>query len=931
MTDLRARLERILPAGRILDRPIDVAAYASDASFYRLVPRAVVRPESIEEIRRIFAFSHEARIPVTFRAAGTSLSGQAITDGLLVDVGHGWRGIEPLDSGRRVRVQPGAIGGRVNRVLHPLGARIGPDPASIDACMIGGILSNNSSGMCCGVSQNSYHTIDSLVFVLPSGTVIDSSRDDAHAELAAREPAIVDGLLALRDEVRSNGPLVERIRRKYRIKNTIGYSINAFLDFDRPLDILSHLLIGSEGTLAFLAEGVLRTVPDLPVKYTGLLFFADIAAAADAVVPLAAAGAAAIELMDRAALRSVEHMPGVPATIAALGPGSAGILVEFQSPADADGAAVAAAAESAAGGLDLVVPAEFTSDPVRQALLWKVRKGMFPSVGAVRKRGTSVIFEDIAVPADVLAPAALDLQELFRRHRYADGIIFGHAKDGNLHFVISQSFNDAAAIAQYEAFTADLVEMVVGKYDGSLKAEHGTGRNMSPFVEAEWGGDAFAIMERVKALVDPAQLLNPGVLVNRNPRAHLEDLKSLPEVEEEVDKCIECGFCESQCPSRDLTLTPRQRIVVRRAMLREGADVAALEQAFVYDALETCATDGLCALACPVSIDTGRLTKRLRSTMHSPASKRLAALAARNFGATQSMARAALRARGATGAFGRAAAKLVMPAAPADLPHAAAPLRRTGAQDADVVLFPSCVSRTMGSLPGEPPRRSLGETIVEVAARAGIRVSIPEGIANRCCGMPFGSKGFADAQAIAATASILDLWAASRQGARPVIVDTSPCAYALRSGEGLDASAREQLSRMTIVDAVDYFATSVLPRLPIARRARRVALHPVCSLVKMGLAPKLTSLAAACSEEVFVPLSTGCCGFAGDRGWTVPELTDAATRIPAAEVKATHADGHYSSSRTCEIGMTRATERSYASWAYLLDWATRPDAGPGGP
>jgi D-lactate dehydrogenase len=915
VTPLRADLETILPADRILDRPIDVAAYASDASFYRLVPRAVLRPESIEEVCSIFAFSRKAGIPVTFRAAGTSLSGQAITDGLLVDVGHGWRTIEPLDGGRRVRVQPGAIGGRVNRALVPFGARIGPDPASIDACMMGGILSNNSSGMCCGVAQNSYHTLDSLVFVLPSGTVVDTSKPDAPSEFQKAEPALAAGLLKLRDDVRQQPALVERIRKKYRIKNTIGYSLNAFLDFETPLEMLRHLLIGSEGTLAFLAEGVLRTVPDLPVKYTGLLLFPHIETAADAVVPIAAAGAAAIELMDRAALRSVEKMPGVPPAIASLGPEAAGILVEFQSRAGTDLSVLDATARDVSGGLTLLMPAEFTSDPLQQARLWKVRKGMFPSVGAVRKRGTSVIFEDIAVPANVLAPAVLDLQALFRRHRYDDGIIFGHAKDGNLHFVISQSFNDATAIRQYEEFTVDLVEIVVRKYDGSLKAEHGTGRNMAPFVEAEWGGAAFEIMARLKTLVDPNGLLNPGVLVNHDPAAHLKDLKSLPEVEEEVDKCIECGFCESLCPSRDLTLTPRQRIVVRRAMQRPGADVAALRAAFEYDALETCATDGLCALACPVSIDTGRLTKRLRTSMQSPLARRMAALAASHFSTMQRVVRTGLRGARFAGPLRGLASSL-------PLPRAASPLPETSEAGATAILFPSCVSRTIGAMPGEAPARSVPETMIAVAARAGVRLHIPGTIARLCCGMPFGSKGYREAQAIAANATIAELWTASKQGALPVVVDTSPCAYAMTSGEGLNAENQERLARMRIVDAVDYFSTTVASSLTLRKRAGTVVLHPVCSLVKMGNTPKLMALAAACSERVFVPPSSGCCGFAGDRGFLVPELTEAATRIPAAEVCAVPADGHYSSSRTCEIGMSRATGRPYRSWIHLLDWAS---------
>jgi len=917
VTDLRPELERILPPHRILDRPIDLAAYASDASFYRLVPRAVLRPESIAEVRAIFALSHRRRVPMTFRAAGTSLSGQAISDGLLVDVGHGWRAIDPLDGGKRVRVQPGAIGGKVNRTLAAFGTRIGPDPASIDACMMGGILSNNSSGMCCGVAQNSYHTLDSLVFVLPSGTVADTSRPDAAADFERDEPGIAAGLLALRDDVRRQPALVERIRRKYRIKNTIGYSLNAFLDYDTPLEMLRHLLIGSEGTLAFLAEGVLHTVPDLPVKYTGLLFFRHIEVAAEAVAPLTRAGAAAIELMDRAALRSVQAMPGVPPLLATLAPDAAGILVEFQSPAGTPLDSLRARADEVSATLELVAPPEFTSDPAQQARLWKVRKGMFPAVGAVRRRGTSVIFEDIAVPTDVLAPAALDLQALFRKHRYEDGIIFGHAKDGNLHFVISQSFNDDAAIRQYEAFNLDLVEMVVGKYDGSLKAEHGTGRNMAPFVEAEWGGAAFEIMVRVKSLVDPEGLLNPGVLVNHDPDAHIKDLKSLPEVEEEVDKCIECGFCESLCPSRDLTLTPRQRIVVRRAMERPGADLASLREAYQYDALDTCATDGLCALACPVSIDTGRLTKRLRASMASPAAKRLAATAATHFSATQRLVRTSLRAS-------RLAAPLrrLVPSLGPGMPGPAGALPATQAADAAAILFPSCVSRTMGGDPGEPPEPSVPAAMIAVAARAGVRLHIPAGIEQRCCGMPFSSKGYREAQAIAANATIDTLWQATHEGTLPVVVDTSPCAYALTHADGLSEVNRDRTTRLHIVDAVEFFRTSVVPALTLRRRAGTVVLHPVCSLVKMGNAPHLSAVAASCSDRVFTPPSSGCCGFAGDRGFLVPELTEAATRIPAAEVRAITADGHYSSSRTCEIGMSRATGRHYRSWIQLLDWAT---------
>ncbi|MBV8530018.1 MAG: FAD-binding oxidoreductase, partial [Candidatus Eremiobacteraeota bacterium] len=617
----------IIDERRILLRPIELIAYASDASFYRLIPQAVIHAATEQEVVQLFQFSHEHKIPVTFRAAGTSLSGQSISAGLLVEVARNFRDLEVLDAGRKIRVQPGVIGTIANRSIAAYGRKIGPDPASIDACTIGGILANNASGMCCGTDQNAYHTLGSLRFVLPSGTVLDTAAHDADEIFAAREPALAKGLLELKSRIENDAALMGRIRRKYRIKNTTGYGLNAFLDYERAIDIFAHLLIGSEGTLAFIAEAVLNTVPELPVKYTGLLLFPDLFAASASIAPLREAGAKALEIMDRASLRSVEDQAGTPPVIKTLPEGAAGLLVEFQRALEAERAQLESLAAERTASLKLIETPYFTHDPAAQATLWKIRAGMFPSIGSVRKSGTTVIIEDVAFPIEHLAPAAKDLTGLFRRHDYPNAIIFGHAKDGNLHFVITQSFNGKPAVDQYSRFIDDVVELVVQRYDGSLKAEHGTGRNMAPFVQTEWGEDAYAIMREVKDLADPSGLLNPGVIINEDVHAHVHDLKQLPTVEPEIDKCIECGYCESRCPSRNLTLTPRQRIVVRRELARhEGCGsnkfIAELERDFPYMALDTCATDGLCATMCPVGIDTGKLVKRFRALRNTPRAKR---------------------------------------------------------------------------------------------------------------------------------------------------------------------------------------------------------------------------------------------------------------------------------------------------------------------
>jgi len=883
-----------LPATRVLTRPWERAAYSSDASFYALTPQAVVRPVDTAEVKALFAWSRRSGVPLTFRAAGTSLSGQAVTDGVLVDVSRHWRVLEVKDGGARVRVGPGVVGGFVNAHLARHGRKLGPDPASIGACMIGGIVANNSSGMCCGIEQNAYRTLESLRFVLPSGTEIDTASAGAEELLAAREPGIVRGLMELKARIEASPALVARIRGKYAIKNTMGYSLNAFLDHETPLSILWHLLVGSEGTLAFTAEAIFRTVPDLPAKSTGLLVFDDVPRACEAIEPLREAGARALELMDRASMRSTEGRPGTPAFFSTLGPTAAALLVEYQEEDEAELAVREDAHRGRASRLPLSFATEFTRDPARQAELWAARRGLTATIGGMRPSGTSMIFEDVCFPVRHLAAGVVELQALFAKHTYPDAVVFGHAKDGNVHFLLSQSFHDERSVAQYESFTDDLVELVVARYDGALKAEHGTGRNMAPFVEQEWGAPLYDVMRRIKRLIDPDGILNPGVILNDDRRIHLKNLKALPEVEEEIDRCIECGFCESKCPSRDLTTTPRQRIVLRREQARlrargDEAGLAALAADIRYASYDTCATDGMCATACPVEIDTGTFVKRMREEEHGAAARAAAKLAARNFGVVERGARLALN--------------LPRPAAYRDLPGPARKGTVPFSAQADAIYLPSCITRVLGD-------DTLPAAIVAVAARAGIRLRIPADVEGTCCGMPFSSKGFHEAHDDVQARLLERMRAWSEDGRLPVVIDTSPCAWSL--------------GRDRVMDGIAFAHDVVLPRLTITRRVGRVAIHPVCSAVKLGLAGKLAGIARACAEEVVVPLAAACCGFAGDRGFTHPELTEAATRAEAREIEAAGpCDLYVSSSRTCEIGMGRATAKRWVSFWNLLDEVSR--------
>ncbi len=917
--DLQPGLSRLLDPARVLTRRIDRIAYANDASVYRLVPQAIVRPRSIAEIQSLFAFSRTHRIPLTFRTAGTSLSGQAVTDGILVDVARYWRKLGVEAGGAAVRVEPGVIGGVVNRHLKPYGAKIGPDPASIDSCMMGGILANNSSGMCCGVAQNAYRTLESMIFVLPDGTVVDSSRSDAAATLARNAPELVRDLAEIRDRVRDDAELSRKIRTKYTMKNTMGYSLNAFVDYSDPVETLTHLMIGSEGTLGFIAEAVLRTVPDYRHKYTGLLFFPDVPDACRSIAPLRETGARALELMDRASLRAIQDQPGVPPRIRELPEAASAILVEYQCNDLEELDRRQQACDELLVSLPLISEAAFTRDPDEQAALWRVRKGLIPSVGSVRRHGTSFIIEDVVFPVEHLAEGVAELQRLFARFGYDDAIVFGHAKDGNLHFVLTQAFDERRDVDRYDGFMRALAELVAVRHGGALKAEHGTGRNMAPFVETEWGGAAYAVMQDLKRRVDPDHLLNPGVILNEDPQAHVRHLKSLPAVASEVDGCIECGFCEKLCPSRDLTLTPRQRIVVLREIARLAGDhrstasLRELEDDFRYMGLATCATDGMCATACPVGIDTGSLVKNLRELSHPEWAQELAGALEARLPLAERAARILLRAAGFI--------RPLLPRTQQDLPGPAAPLPATERAGATAVYFPTCVSRVVGETECARP---LAETVVAVAAAAGRPVWIPPDVAGLCCGLPFASKGYGRARKQALVRLVDAWWSWSGGGELPIVIDQSPCALAMRqAGGALPQRQAERFQRMEFLDGIEFAHDRLLPDLDLQPRPETVVLHPTCSVRRMDLQSKFTGLARACVERVETPLSTGCCGFAGDRGFRVPALTAAATATQAREVNARPHDGYYSSSRTCEIGMTRATGQPYRSIWHLLDDAVR--------
>ena len=900
---------RLFGEGRVHTDRLHRAAFGADASVYGLTPRVVVRVRDEAEVAQVLALAHRHATPITFRAGGTSLSGQAVTDSVLVMQSAGsFRVLEVQDDGAAVRLGPGVIGAEANAALAHHHRRIGPDPASISVARVGGIVANNSSGMCCRVHEDAFHTLRSLRAVLADGTVLDTTVAAGRDALRRAQPDLLYRLAALRERVLGDAALAERIRSKYRIKNTMGYCLNAFTEHSDPVDVLQHLLVGSEGTLAFVSEVTLATVPDPPHRACALVGFADVAGACAAASALRDAPVAAAELFDAASLRVAKR-----ANV-----GRAALLVECRGDDGADLARRLAAVGDVLGRCAATSAPEFHGRGDREhAALWRARKGLMPSVAATRAPGTSVIIEDVAVRGDALAECVGALQRVLAHHGYDDAIVFGHALAGNLHFVLSQRFDSDAEITRYGALLEDIAQVVADDLGGSLKAEHGTGRNMAPFVEREWGSAAVAVMRDVKRAFDPGGLLSPGVLLTDDPRAHLRGLKSLPLVNDVVDGCMECGFCERVCPSRDLTLTPRQRIVALREIARsEPAAAREIETGFEYAGEETCAADGVCSLACPVGIDAGAAMKARRVVARGGG---LLSLAERRFDVFCSLSRGGLRAASAAAAVigagpVAALAGVVHRLSRGSVPRWSARLPPAGRSpefaDPDgpgIVHFAACPGRVLGYEARDADR--LEAVITELAHRAGLGVARPGEPDSLCCGLLFESKGRPDLAERARRRTVAALSRAAG-GEREVVVDASPCARHLRE------------SGFPVLDVAEWLARDVVLRAVHHRLERSVTVHVPCSAQLSGLDDVFMDVARACASDVVPTPGVACCGQAGDRGVAYPELPAAALAGLAQRLPSACAEG-YSTSRTCEVALEQHAGRPYRSLAHLVRDAAR--------
>lgn len=948
----------LLPSDRYFTDPLRTYCWGTDASFYRYTPKIVLFPEKESQVSALLEAANKMNIPVTFRAAGTSLSGQSVSDSVLMVVGKGWEDCKV--EGDTVTAQPGLVGGRLNEILAKSGRRFPPDPASINSAMLGGIIVNNASGMNCGVHANSDRVLQSARIVFADGTVLDTGDEQSREAFSRTHGDFIQRLMALREEVLASEELSALIKRKYSIKNVMGLNLLPLLRFDDPFKIIAHLMVGSEGTLAFLSRATLTTEKILPHSASAMVYFPSLKAACQAVQALKDAPAASTEMLDRPALRSVEGRPGMPDYLADLPDDATALLLETRSNTPEQLAEQIEAIKAALAGFETLFPIEFTTDPAVSSVWWGIRSGLLPSVGGMRAPGTTCLIEDVAFPLDVLPEATMELQEIIHRYGYSDGVIYGHAKDGNFHVILSQRFDQQDQVERYANLMREIAALVADKYHGSLKAEHGTGRNMAPFVEREWGAEAFALMKKIKALFDPNGILNPGVIFNDDPDCFIKNAKQVPVINEHIDRCMECGFCEVRCVTAGLTLSSRQRIAAVRqmALMDKSGDqpetLREMKKLFRSLGEATCAGDGLCSTCCPLSINTGDLTHDLRAEYARPGSLkyRFSDLCANHLGLIETALRPVLWVAdlGHTilgtrlmSAICRGLHRLGVPLWTAAMPRAhkvgvrathedcnavrckhcaeharchAAQGEAAGAAAAarKVVYFPSCINQTFGTAKGDPDPRPLTEAMIALLAKAGWEVVFPKNMSRYCCGTIWESKGMPDI-ADRKTRELEDaLFDASLEGTYPVLCDQSPCLYRMR----------EKITKMKLYEPVEFIETFLVDSLDFHPIDEPVAVHTTCSMTKMGLLPVLRRLAERCSTRVFLPEEVGCCAFAGDKGFTHPEVNTWALRKLRPQLEENNIKLGFSNSRTCEIGLTTNSGIPYQSIVYLVDRVTTP-------
>ena len=590
------------------------ALYSSDASLYRVLPRVVVRPRHVDEIVAALEVCRSLGVPLTMRGAGTSIAGNAVGPGVVLDTSRHLSRVLGVDvEARTATVEPGVVQASLQKAVQSQGLRFGPDPSTHNRCTVGGMIGNNACGSrALGYGRTSDNVVG-LDVVTGSGQRLRLDRGTTPQDgvLADLHRLVAGELATIRTELGRFGRQVS------------GYSLEHLLP-ERGFDV-ARALVGSEGTLALVLGATVRLVADAPHRGLVVLGYPTMADAADATPGLLPHSPTAVEGLDA---RIVQRLRDVPAAVVPdLPRGDGWLIVELTGESAAEVAAGAQRVVADSGALDSLV----VTDPAEAAAIWRIREdGAGLAARTSDGRPAHAGWEDAAVPPERLGEYLREFDGLLQEHGL-QGVPYGHFGDGCVHVRIDFPFGAESVPdrgrAAYRAFVTDAARLVAG-YGGSLSGEHGDGRARSELLPLMYSPAAIGLFERVKAVFDPDDVLNPGVLVRparldddvRVAAApHLRDGLALAyrhdggDFSAAVHRCTGVGKCRADlpaavmCPSwpatREEKDTTRGRARVLQEMLAPGGPVNGWRAPEVHDALDLCLSCKGCSSDCPTGVD----------------------------------------------------------------------------------------------------------------------------------------------------------------------------------------------------------------------------------------------------------------------------------------------------------------------------------------
>lgn len=892
-TDLTAAI-----SGEVRMDAASRSLYSTDASVYQIVPRGVVLPRSVADVVGLVRVAAAHRVPLTARGGGTSQAGQAIGEGLVVDMSKHMNRVLAIDPvARTARVQPGVVLDDLNAAVAPHRLRFAPDVSSSSRATVGGLIANNSSGARSVLYGKTIDHVISVTMVMADATVqtFGPLEQEAWQRACDGDSLTAKAWRDIPALARTHAAEIDR-RFPRVLRRVGGYNLDAFVDPEAPVD-LSRIIVGSEGTLGIVVEATIRLVP-LPAAKALLTAEFPTLLEALAATPLALQHApAAIEVMDDFILRHTREQDSLETLRRQMmqGDGTSLLCLEFYGE---DAAALpprmeALVAAWAATGIHPAV--RLLTEPAAQARVWHLRESALGLSMAMKGDAKAVSFvEDSAVAPERLRDYIARFQDIIRRHGTEAGI-YAHASVGCLHVRPVINLKTAEGVQAFSSIAHEVADLVLA-FGGALSGEHGDGLVRGAFNRTMFGDTLYEAFRTVKRTFDPTGLFNPGRIVDTPPiTSHLRfgagyvtpdpptrfDYAAHGGFGRAVEMCSGVGLCRktrggTMCPSymatRDEMHSTRGRANVLRLAMNGQMAEAGLDDHGVKQGLDLCLSCRACKSECPVGVDMGRYKSEFLSGYwdRHGLDAGTAAFARIHEVAPWASALAPLVNAVSRSAAGRALAATAAGIDPRrPLPRwsrrtlrAQMPGLPPGVEPA-AVLFADTFTNHM--------HPEIGLDAAHVLGRAGLPVTLAPHV---CCGRPLISQGLLDEARDLAARNVALLYPRASQGLPIVLLEPS-CLSAIRD-DMPDLLRGAQAERARVVARQAVLFESFLERaiadgrasLPLRQGPARISLHAHCHQRSMGLAGDAASLLRRIPGAAVTDLDAGCCGMAGSFGYT---------------------------------------------------------------